>query len=282
MIISASLFLDLIKKKKKLSESIVPELIKRLIRETVSYSTYMHIPTNDDIFTPGFDGVIKGNTTSHKYLPEGDSLIEFGAKKDLSKAINKIDEDYQKRKKDASLKGKENYTYIAITTSILDATKKQAKIDEYTKENIFKNVMILDAVDITFWMEEHINICIWFLQNYGEEFDEYDICLISDEWNRISKATIPNISNSLFILGNESKSKKLIQDLIETNTNRIITISSEHYGRDYAFAFCVSSIVSSNHTGLIERSIVVNSQSGMNYVNAFCKEKIVLVNLKNS
>ena len=57
-------------------------------------------------------------------------------------------------------------------------------------------------------MEEHINICIWFLQKYGEKIDDYDVVLVSDEWNRISKATIPNLSNEIFIAGNEGNSKK--------------------------------------------------------------------------
>lgn len=278
MLITAQRFVDLVKKNKKLSENIIPNLIHRLIRETITNVTYSRFPSYDDVFAPGVDGLVKGNTTLHRFLPTGDLYFEIGTNTDCYKSISKINSDYQKRKNDNSIVDKKNYTYIAITTSILNSTNKQTKCDEYIKENIFKNVLILDAIDITNWMEEHINICIWFLQNYGEKIDDYDISLVSNEWEKISKVTIPNLTNDLFIAGNESNSKKLIEDLKETQTNKIFTIASEHYGRDFAYAFCISSLMNSKFDELIERAIVVNSQSGMNYVNAFCKDKIVLVN----
>lgn len=278
MIITGEHFLDLVKKNKKLSETIIPELIHRLVSETINCGAYTHFPANDDVFTPGFDGIVTGNTTEHRFLPLGNLYFEMGAKKDCYKGITKIDNDYQKRKNDDSIADKDKFTYIAITTSILDAKEKQVKCNEYIKEKIFKKVLIIDAIDITSWMEEHINISIWFLQKYGEKIDDYDIVLASDEWDRISKATTPNLSCELFIAGNESNSKKLIQDLIEIKANRIFTVSSDHYGKDFAYAFCISSIMNSNNPRLIERTIAVNSQLGMNYVNAFCKGKIVLVN----
>ncbi len=278
MIITGEHFLELIKKNKKLSEVVVPDLIRRLVRETIHGDVYSHFPVNDDVFTPGFDGVVTNNTTVHRFLPLGNLYFEIGTNKNFYKSINKINDDYQKRKNDSALINKDNYSYIAITTGILDSKKKQEKCDEYSNEKVFKKVLILDAIDVTSWMEEHINICIWFLQAYGEKIDDYDINLISDEWNRISQVTLPNLSFEIFSIGNESNSKKLIQDLIEIKSNRIITISSEYYGRDFAYCFCIASIMSSDNKSLIGRTIIVNSQSGMNYVNAFCKGKIVLVN----
>lgn len=278
MIITSEHFLDLVKNNKKISEITIPELIHRLIRETISCGTYTHFPANDDVFTPGFDGIVIENTTLHRFLPLGNLCFEIGTKKDCYKGLNKIDTDYQKRKNDILIKNKKEFTYIAITTSILDSKKKTIKCNEYISENIFKNILIIDAIDITSWMEEHINICIWFLKKYGEKIDDYDINLVSYEWDRISKATEPNLNCELFTAGNESNSKKLIQNLQEIRTNKIFKISSKHYGRDFAYAFCVSSIMSSNNTGLIEKSIVINSQSSMNYVSAYCTGKIVLVN----
>lgn len=278
MIITGEHFLDLIKKHKKLSEAIIPALIHRLIRETIGCEVYAHFPANDDIFTPGLDGIVVENTIAHRFLPLGNLYFEIGVKKECYKGLSKIDDDYQKRKADSSIRDKKSVTYIAITTSILDSTKKQERCNKYIGENVFKSILILDAIDITSWMEEHINICIWFLQEYGEKVDEYDINLVTDEWDKISKATIPNLSSEIFIVGNESNSKKLIQDLQVIKKNKIITISSEHYGKAFAYAFCISSIMSSNSKELVEKSIVVNSQSAMNYISAFCKGKIVLVN----
>ena len=138
MLLTGEHFLELVKKNKKLSETIIPELIHRLVRETINSGAYTHFPANDDVFTPGFDGVITGNTIEHRFLPLGNLFFEMGAKKDCYKGITKIDSDYQKRKNDESITDKNKFTYIAITTSILDAKDKQVKCNEYIKDNILK------------------------------------------------------------------------------------------------------------------------------------------------
>ena len=106
MLLTGEHFLELVKKNKKLSETIIPELIHRLVRETINSGAYTHFPANDDVFTPGFDGVITGNTIEHRFLPLGNLFFEMGAKKDCYKGITKIDSDYQKRKNDESITDK--------------------------------------------------------------------------------------------------------------------------------------------------------------------------------
>lgn len=278
MIISSSYFLELIKSKKKLSEVLVPKLIYRLVRESLNSNTYTHFPSGDDVFTPGWDGLIDGNDVEHRFLPKGNSYFEIGAKKNCYKSFTKIDSDYEKRKVDSTILNKTDYSYVAVTTSILDSKKKENYVQKYEEENIFKKILILDAVDITNWMEDHIDICIWFLQSYGEKIDDYDITLLSDEWDRISLCTTPNFSLGLFKVGNERNSAKLIKDLEEVKSNRIITISSKYYGKDFALSFCIATLMDSSNDDLKERTIIANSQSAMNYVNAFCSGKIVLVN----
>lgn len=54
MILSASNFLDLVKSNKKLSECKLPELIHKLIRQSLNGNTYTRFPSGDDVFTPGW------------------------------------------------------------------------------------------------------------------------------------------------------------------------------------------------------------------------------------
>lgn len=281
-IISASNFVSLIKDNKKISESIVPELIRKLIRQTINSNTYTHFPSGDDIFTPGLDGIINENVIEHRFLPKGNILFEIGVKKDSKAAKSKIEGDYLKRKNEKIEIKQSEYTYIAITTAILNSTVKQELSDRYNNEKIFKKVVILDANDITDWLDDHINIGIWLLKQYGKQIDDYDITLLDDEWHRIALCTEPNLTTSLILIDNESNSDKLISDMISIKNNRIITISSQYYGRDFAFYFCVASLLHSNDFDIKERVLIVNSQTAFNYVNAFCSGKIVLVNFNCS
>lgn len=282
MIITSSHFLQLIKSKKKLSEENFPLLIHRLIRETVSDGSYSRVPVGDDIFVPGWDAVIRDNLCEHRFIPKGNIVFEFGCKTDKKTAMRKIDEDYKKRKDDSELTNKDSYSYIGITTAILDSKTKENLNNQYGKENIFKSVLILDAIDVVDWMEEHIDICIWFLNLYGEKINDYGITLLNQEWEKLSACTNPNLKPSLFKVSNESTAMKIIRDFQEDEKNRILTISSQFYGSNYAFAFCVASLWDSDSTSLKNKTIIVNDQSSLNYVNAFCKGKLVLVNFNCS
>lgn len=71
MTITGEHFLDLIEKNKKFSETFIPKLIHRLIKETICQNTYTRFPSDDDIFVPGFDGIVKNNSTPHRFLPQG-------------------------------------------------------------------------------------------------------------------------------------------------------------------------------------------------------------------
>lgn len=88
MLITGEHFLDLVKKNKKLSETIIPELIHRLVRETINTGAYTHFPANDDVFTPGFDGIVTGNTTEHRrrgVRDVNDGTLEFSLSEEYKK-----------------------------------------------------------------------------------------------------------------------------------------------------------------------------------------------------
>ena len=159
-IISASNFVNLIKENKKISETIIPELIRKLIRQSINSNTYTHFHSGDDIFSPGFDGIVKDNIIEHRFLQKGSFVVEIGVITGSRQSISKIKKDYSKRKSEENGINKSEYNYIAISTAILNSTSKQKYSDEYNNEAIFRKVIILDAIDITSWLGDHINIGI--------------------------------------------------------------------------------------------------------------------------
>ncbi len=278
MIISANYFVDLIKKNKKMSETLIPELLKRLVRESINSNAYTHFPVGDEIYATGWDGTVKDNTIKHRFVPYGNSCFEIGTEVNIRSANSKINSDYEKRRNDSSLLNKSEYTMVLITTAILDSTKKESKSDNYSKEKIFKKVLIYDAVDIVSWLDEHIEICIWFLKQYNKTLNDFDIDILDNQWKRIADCTQPSLNARIFKIGNESNSSKLIDYLQNSKANRIISISSKYYGRDFSFGFCVASLIDSSNQDIIDRSIIVNNQVSMNFINSFCVGKIILVN----
>ena len=67
--------------KKKKSEGLLPEIVKRLIQSKCSDLSYLRVPDGDDIWAPGYDGIVV-NETKTTYVAQGKSVWEFGTNSD--------------------------------------------------------------------------------------------------------------------------------------------------------------------------------------------------------
>lgn len=259
------------------TQAIFPELIRKLVRMSINKASNIHFPSGDAIYTTGWDGTIKNNTVEHEFIPLGSSYWELGTN---NNAIKKIEDDYKKRKTQSTVYKKAQYTYIAVTSRILDSKKKDDIGNKIKKERIFKDAIIIDANDLECWLEKHIDITIWLLNQYGENIKNYDLNTVENVWQEISQSTNPILTETIFTTGNQAQSTRFIDDI----TNSIVTgnnyysVCSPFYGQEHALFFAVASIVSSNNKALIERSIVVESQAGLDIINAFCEDKIIILN----
>ena len=71
----------LMSEQKKKSEGLLPEIIKRLIRSSCPDYSYLRAPEEDDIWAPGYDGIVD-NGTKTPYVAQGTSVWEFGTNAD--------------------------------------------------------------------------------------------------------------------------------------------------------------------------------------------------------
>ena len=78
----------LIEENQRLSEGLLPELIKKLILNSCDTKN-LRIPHGEDIWAPGFDGLID-NSTQTAYVESGYSVWECGTNRH---SLKKIDED---------------------------------------------------------------------------------------------------------------------------------------------------------------------------------------------
>jgi hypothetical protein len=74
--------------------------MRRLVHASLKDITYVSFPNEDNVYMPGFDGVLKINQ-SNPYVPTGLSVFEIGTSKDQKK---KADGDYNKRTKGTAFK----------------------------------------------------------------------------------------------------------------------------------------------------------------------------------
>ncbi len=92
-LLTASMLQALNTERKKQFEGLLPQIVKKLIIAGISDLTSLRIPSGNDIWARGFDGVISC-ATGNTYVAEGTSVWEFGTSED---ALTKLDSDYSKR-----------------------------------------------------------------------------------------------------------------------------------------------------------------------------------------
>lgn len=266
---------DLIKSNKRKAESIFPELIRRLIRNTCNVDCYTHFPNGDAIYTTGWDGTVKSNKVENRFIPKDNSFWELGTN---NNSLAKIKSDYDKRKKMETEFNKFEFAYIAVTAGIIDSVQKEAFVKSITDDAIFKSGFIIDANDIEEWLEDNIDVAIWLLKVFGKDINSYDIAFISDEWQDIIDECTIALNPDIFLVGNEANSKKFISDISDKRDSNIYNISSPFLGNEYAYYFTIATIMQSPDENLQDKFIVVKSKQALDIVTASLCNKIVLAN----
>ena len=120
-IMSASKLDSLSTEKSRLFQELLPELVKRLIIDSSKSLSSIRIPSKDDIWAPGFDGIIE-NDEKNTYVSSGKSVWEFGTNND---SLTKINDDYEKRTINSLGIDKKETTFYLVIPKILKVPAEQ-------------------------------------------------------------------------------------------------------------------------------------------------------------
>lgn len=116
----------------------------------------------------------------------------------------------------------------------------------------------MDANDLEAWLEDHLNVAIWLLNEKGKKIEISDIALIDNEWREIIEDCTILLNSEIFLVGNEANSDKLKQDISTKRDTNIYNISSP-YGNEYAYCFTLATIIKKFDKDLRDRFIVVKA-----------------------
>ena len=190
----------------------LPELVRRLLFETPG-AGQISIRTRDGVALGGKDGVatLEGQT---QLLPAGQIWFEFGTDKDSKRKANK---DYDGRKHEAS----QDVTFVFVTVRRWQG--KDAWAAERRAEQLFKDVLVLDADDLEGWLQVAPAAHLWISETLG--LRPRDALTLETWWERFSTATEPALPLKLFIAGRAKEAQRLRSLL--SQEPRIISIQTE-------------------------------------------------------
>lgn len=229
------------------SQEELPLLVAKLILASVK-PTYIRVPSKDVISLKGWDGIVEVET-GNSFVPSGLSVWEFGTSKDYRRKAN---EDYKKRCEEPLGIDTTNATLIIVTSRIWkDERNKRNWEQEKNKGGKWKQVRVLDAVDLETWIHQCPAVHRWFARRLGKRPEgAFDIEQAWDDWRL---ATEPPSNENLVIAGRDEALENLMRIL--KNEPSVIKVFGE--SKDEAYAFILASIIKKAQE-LIPRVLIIS------------------------
>ncbi len=134
-------------------QSLLPELIRRLICASVKQLDRLSFPSGDAVHMPGWDGIVSCQE-SIDLVPEGESLWECGVNKDIQ---TKANNDITKRAVDPLGHIKSDSTFVFVTP------REWAGADAWILANQsgWKKLVVYTAVELEAWIEKCPAVGLW-------------------------------------------------------------------------------------------------------------------------
>lgn len=212
-----------------------PLLIAKLIFETTPRSTFFEIPTGSAVFLEGWDGYVKCESAT-TFVPEGVSVWEYKT----NGAKTQADSDYDKRTQNSAGLDKSQVTFIFVTTKTWRDKKKW--VEEKQKENIWKEVRVYDAINLSNWLNTTEIAFRWF---NGQLNRNYSCLTIEDFWEVWS--TGPKVNGKHILLrpnvvttGRELDSQRLL-DFLNGAPDGYLAVRGST--KDEAIAFIIATAI---------------------------------------
>lgn len=273
-LLSAKKLIRLVDDNKKLSETIIPELVCRLIKSSADETDQCYFPFGDSVITRGFDGELVISKSHSSYVPEKQSFWEIGTDR---KYKVKAKKDYRESLKKTTLKERKQSTYVQVLTRLIGTTEKKQLINELKVINKdYKKIIIYDANDIELWLKDNFHIILWLLNKYGEPIDEYSVDTVDHAYIEHIEANSLNIGHDLYLYNNNSAIKS-IEMFLDGNELNHVSIKSNREGNTYSFRFALCVLHDLFDGKYKDKCLVVYSVDALRYVSTHCNNIVILI-----
>lgn len=206
---------------------LIPEIIRKLIRNTTTGITKLEFPSGDAIEQRGWDGIVEVQE-GNDFVPNGISAWEVSTQSNIN---SKANADYEKRKEDPKGLDPKETTFVFVTSRRWE--KKEEWIQQKNEEKFWKSVKAIDANNLEDWLRSTPSVHIWLsiiLGKYSENAVD-----LANYWLDWSESTRPNLNAEFILSGRESliaeiqaalKSFKLIPIRSKSKSESVIVFAA--------------------------------------------------------
>ena len=233
------------------SQSLLPLLIRRLIRATTTPETECRIRTGEGIHLPGWDGIVHADRGS-AFVPMGASGWEMSVGRNPGE---KAEENWKKRTKVPGALVATETTFVFVTLRRWPGKEEWAarKIDD----GPWRHVRVLDADDLAAWLEEAPAVHTWLsiqLEKIPAGTNDLDAY-----WKDWSGETRPALTPAVLLSGRVKEVAEMHRRLSDVS-GQAIAVQAESREEAIAWTYCViRDLPSETADSILARCLVVES-----------------------
>lgn len=245
-----------------LAESVVPELLSRLFRQSCPGAQERRIPIGDSINQPGLDGVLVTDQGFGAFVPTGKSCWEIGTGTD---AAAKATDDYAKRttEKNTSVPEDARKESTFVFVSPLSAQKGWRKesqsewLAQRRGRHEWADVRILDGTGVADWLEDFPDVELWLAGQMGIHVEQIE--LASQHWETLSRVGSHRLIPELYLAAHEAVSSAL--ERVFTREQKQLEIDTYFPGEvvDFVSAF-VASKEAGGREAVLDQCLIVSGR----------------------
>ena len=248
---------------KRKFEGLFPLLIKKLIISSCKHISSIRIPDRDDIWAPGFDGIIICDESS-TYVSSGTSVWEFGTNAD---SLTKINEDYKKRTNNPQGVNKAETCFYLVIPKVW--AYKTKTIPEWVDEHSdWKETKVYDATVLCDWINSEPAICAWLLEQFEEKTLRFST--VSYAWDSFSHKTEPAFTQYMFLGDRDT----YVETLLDSISSRVTRVKGDTFVD--AQGFVLASL--ENKQEYKETSIVIDDEKTYRTISQIVQNKLLILN----
>lgn len=231
------------------AQSLLPELLLRLIRATSTNVNAYRFPCGDAIHLTGWDGVLDSNERIYN-IQSGISLWECGVNLNPK---DKADKDYSKRINDSLGYNKHESTFVFVTPRIWDGATAWA--NDKKQNNEWKDIVVITAVELEDWLSLCPTVALWLASKIsGKSINK--VHDLESFWNKWAYSKEVKLKPKILLGGREKEQQELYSNISDSSITIIQSIAQSE-----SLAFAVACILESHdEDNLLSRAIVVEDE----------------------
>ena len=238
------------------AQSILPLLIRRLIRATGVGVTKLHVRTDEGVQLSGWDGIAHADEGS-LHVPAGVSGWEMSA---ASSPKRQADENWKKRTEHPAPLAPEDSTFVFVTPRRWPE-KEEKWVDRTNRDGPWRDVRVYDADDLVAWLEEAPTVHSWLSIKMGKiPPDTRDLRSYWEGWSGDTSPALP----ARFLLSGRRKAVAELRERLSDVGGQAFAVWTESREEAIAWLYCgIRELGSDQAESILSRCLVVDSAEAL-------------------